>query len=165
MTLPRNAPSATRPRPHSSGCWRLRGFAVFRLTFLTRDGVLGRSLLLRLRGAIAPCSARARSTLLGSLDRLEQPPRAVHPHAGDADEHRLRRRAARELGLDAEQEVEARVAVREEAGVPGLDAHEVAEPRRAPRPPVRDLRRREEAGLVREPARQDPHEGAGVDDL
>ncbi len=56
---PRNAPSATHPSPQSSGCWRLRGFWVFRLVFLTRLGTLGRSFVFRLRRGMRPSFARA----------------------------------------------------------------------------------------------------------
>src|SRR5918912_994675 len=60
-------PSATSPRPQSSGCCSARGRAVRCLRFLIRDGLFGRSLVLRFVRGMRPRSRTGRRTLLGEL--------------------------------------------------------------------------------------------------
>src|SRR6266487_3723488 len=90
MTLPRKSPSATSPSPQSSGCCRLRGRTAGR-RFLTRLGVLGRSLLLRfLRGMSARFRRAGAKPFLGGFLgrdlRLQESPRAVGGVAERRDE-------------------------------------------------------------------------------
>src|SRR5579864_2397583 len=69
MTLPRKSPSATRPRPQSSGWCRLLGRPRAGRRFFTRLGVLVRSLLLRFWRGMRPCSPAPGRLLLAVVPK------------------------------------------------------------------------------------------------
>src|SRR4051812_46865486 len=101
----------------------LRGVAVLGAAFFLPVDGLRRSVLLRLvRGMKALFARTRRAPSLRRLAGLEQPPEATRAQARHAQEDRLRSRLQVQLRprpeereADAEQAIEMRVAVREEA--------------------------------------------------
>src|SRR5438105_560755 len=104
--LARKTPSATRPRPQSSGCCSARGRASFVRRFLTRDGLFGRSLLLRFwRGIDVPPSLRGVDDLHETPLRRQRGADDVEPLDARAGAQVVARPICEERELDAQQVV------------------------------------------------------------
>src|SRR3954454_7123715 len=116
--LPRKMPSATSPSPQSSGCRKLRGFAVFGRRFLIRDGVLGRTLVLRLVRAMSAVLLRRRDEPCEVPFRSQGRPRDVEPAGRRARLQAVAGPVLQEDEGDPEQPVEALVAMEVEALLP-----------------------------------------------
>src|SRR3954462_9426692 len=117
--LPRKMPSATSPSPQSSGCRKLRGFVVLGRRFLIRDGVFGRSLVLRFVRAMSAVLLRRRDEPCEPPGPGRRRPHDVEPAGIPAGLQAVAGPVPEQHEADAEQPVEALVAPEVEAPLPG----------------------------------------------